>query len=122
MFGCTEILFNPKLLGSKNEGVHINLKNTLENLDNDLVFDYSNNITFAGGTTMIKGFLERIKKEFEKLWGNKKFSMKYNEKNINSAWLGGSLVSNLSSFQTEFIDKKEYEEYGSIIIQRKCFY
>ena len=80
------------------------------------------NIVFSGGSTLIKGFVERLKVELQKNKRIQKSLMSYNEKNINSAWIGGSLVSNLSSFQSEFIDKKEYEEYGSIIIQRKCFY
>ena len=122
LFQCTEILFNPKIIGNKSDGVHIQLDNAFNILDNDLIPLFLKNIVFSGGSTLIKGFVERLKVELQKNKRIQKSLMSYNEKNINSAWIGGSLVSNLSSFQSEFIDKKEYEEYGSIIIQRKCFY
>jgi len=122
LFQCTEILFQPKMMGVKTDGIHFQLSSTFKSLDNELISLFSKYITFAGGSTLIKGFPERIKREFQQIYKNKDFVMSYNEKNINSAWLGGSLISSLSSFQTEFVDKKDYDEFGSIIIQRKCFY
>lgn len=122
LFQCTESLFNPKMIGVKGDGVAELLGTTFASMDIELALAFSDKITFSGGTTMIGGFVERMKKDFQKIWKNRKFMMSYNEKNINSAWTGGSLISNLSSFQSEFVDKKEYNEYGPIIIQRKCFF
>jgi len=36
-------------------------------------------------------------------------------------WIGGSILSSLSTFQTSWITKQEYQETGSTIVHRKCF-
>jgi actin-related protein len=38
-----------------------------------------------------------------------------------SVWLGGSILASLSTFQTMWINKQEYDESGPAIIHRKCF-
>ena len=39
-----------------------------------------------------------------------------------SAWVGGSLLASLSSFQQMWITKSEYDESGPSIVHRKCNY
>jgi actin-related protein len=36
-------------------------------------------------------------------------------------WIGGSIMSSLSTFQTMWITKAEYQEGGAAIVHRKCF-
>ncbi|GAB4823316.1 hypothetical protein N2152v2_010362 [Parachlorella kessleri] len=38
-----------------------------------------------------------------------------------SVWMGGSILSGLSSFQQNWITEAEYNEYGPSIVHRKCF-
>jgi actin-related protein len=38
-----------------------------------------------------------------------------------SSWIGGSVVSSLSTFQQMWITKAEYDESGPAIVHRKCF-
>jgi actin-related protein len=38
-----------------------------------------------------------------------------------SVWLGGSILASLSTFQTMWINKQEYDESGATIVHRKCF-
>ena len=38
-----------------------------------------------------------------------------------SVWIGGSIISSLSTFTNMWITQKEYEESGSEIVHRKCF-
>ncbi len=38
-----------------------------------------------------------------------------------SVWIGGSILSSLSTFQQMWIAKSEYEESGPSIVHRKCF-
>ena len=40
---------------------------------------------------------------------------------LYSVWLGGSILASLSTFQTMWITKQEYDENGPNIIHRKCF-
>lgn len=39
----------------------------------------------------------------------------------NSAWIGGSILASLSTFQQMWISKQEYDESGPQIVHRKCF-
>ena len=38
-----------------------------------------------------------------------------------SVWIGGSILSSLSTFQSMWVSKAEYEEAGPSIVHRKCF-
>jgi len=38
-----------------------------------------------------------------------------------SVWIGGSILSSLSTFQQMWISKEEYDESGPAIVHRKCF-
>jgi actin-related protein len=38
-----------------------------------------------------------------------------------SVWIGGSILSSLSTFQQMWISKTEYDESGPTIVHRKCF-
>lgn len=38
-----------------------------------------------------------------------------------SVWIGGSILASLSTFQTMWISKHEYDEGGPGIVHRKCF-
>jgi len=38
-----------------------------------------------------------------------------------SVWIGGSILSSLSTFQQMWITKSEFEESGATIVHRKCF-
>ncbi len=38
-----------------------------------------------------------------------------------SVWIGGSILSSLSTFQQMWISKQEYAEYGSSVVHRMCF-
>ena len=69
---------------------------------------------------MFNGFAERFKKEINDLVPE---SMKKEVKVIASnerkfsTWIGGSVLSTLSSFKSKWITKKDYEENGSKIIK-----
>ena len=39
----------------------------------------------------------------------------------NLTWIGGSILSSLSTFETMWITKEEYDEAGPGIVHRKCF-
>jgi len=39
-----------------------------------------------------------------------------------SVWIGGSILSSLSTFQSMWITKSEYDDSGPSIVHRKCFW
>ncbi|KAM9998626.1 hypothetical protein ACTFIY_008290 [Dictyostelium cf. discoideum] len=124
-FICGEVLFEPSLLNIESYGIHQLLYNSIINCDIEIRRGLYNNIILSGGTTMLPDFNNRIKNELINLSPS---SMKIkvvennkNENNSHSAWIGGSIFSSLSTFEQQSISKQEYLEYGSKIIQRKCF-
>ena len=121
-FKCPEALFNPSLLGINENGIHENTFSSIMKCDIDIRNDLYENIILSGGTSMFKGMKERMEKEMIDLAPP---TMKINvvdrpERNI-AAWIGGSVLSSLSSFENMVVTKKEYDESGPAIVHRRCF-
>jgi actin len=38
-----------------------------------------------------------------------------------AVWIGGSILSSLTTFESMWISKQEYDESGPSIVHRKCF-
>jgi len=63
--------------------------------------DLWENIIMSGGSTMYKGLEERLFKELTALApGNIKIKITAPEERKFSVWIGGSILSSLSSFET----------------------
>lgn len=70
---------------------------------------------------MFQGIAERIQKEITSLAPAEK--VKIIAPPIDrklSAWIGGSILASLDTFQSFWITKEEYEEAGPAIVERKC--
>jgi len=121
-FMCPEALFHPKKYGYQFSGLHEMINQCIMNCDIDLIKDLYGNIVLSGGNTMFFGIAERLRKELAAL---NTLSMKINviapPERKYSAWMGGSILSSLSIFQTLWITKTEYEESGPEIVHRKYF-
>jgi len=79
------------------------------------------NIYVHGGTTMLPNFAGRLKKEISCLLpATTRFMVKAVPERSHSAWIGGSVLASLSTFQDRWVSKEEYGEYGPIIVHRKC--
>lgn len=42
------------------------------------------------------------------------------EERVYSGWIGGSIVTSLSSFQSYWVGKQEWKEHGVNMIEKKC--
>lgn len=121
-FKCSEILFQPHLAGHELEGVHKYVYDSVSKCDNDVRKDLFQNIILSGGSTLFEGMGERLWQEIHQLAPptNKTKILAPPERKY-SVWLGGSILASLSTFQTMWINKQEYDEAGPQIIHRKCF-
>jgi len=121
-FRCPEALFKPLLLGKDHDGIHTITYDSIMKCDNDIRKDLYGNIVLSGGSTMFEGLDNRMEKEIKALApATMKIKMVVPPERQNSVWIGGSLLSSLSTFQTMRISKAEYEESGSRIVLLKCF-
>jgi len=121
-FRCPEVLFNPSMIGMESVGIHEALCNCVKSCDIDIRKDLFSNIILSGGTTMYAGIADRVQKEVTDASApTLKIKVIAPPERKYSIWIGGSIVTSLSTFQTMWVTKEEYEESGPSIIHRKCF-
>jgi actin beta/gamma 1 len=121
-FRCPEVLFQPSIIGREFDGIHKTLFDTIMNCDVDIRKDLYANIVLSGGTTMFPGIAERLNKEIVTLAPpTMKIKVVAPPERKYSVWIGGSILSSLSTFQQMWISKDEYDESGPAIVHRKCF-
>jgi len=120
-FRCAEALFRPNLLGLEQQGVGALTHRTILKSDVDIRRDLFRNVVISGGTTMFPGFAERVHKEL-KAAAPSSMAIKIiaAAERKYSVWIGGSILSSLSSFDEMWISKDEYDEAGPAIVHRKC--
>jgi len=71
---------------------------------------------------MYPGIADRLSKELQSLApSTMKIKVVAPPERKYSVWIGGSILSSLSTFQTMWITKSEYEDSGPSIVHRKCF-
>ncbi len=120
-FRCTETMFQPCFIGKEDEGVHKLLYNSIQKCDIDLRKDLMHNIVLSGGSSMFAGIQKRLHKEIKLLCPQTiKPKIIAPEERKFSVWIGGSILSSLSSFDQMWIRKDEYDESGPTIVHRKC--
>lgn len=115
-----EILFRPDLIGSESEGIHTVLMNSIAKSDLELRKVFLENIVLSGGSTLFKGFGERLLSEVKKA-ASKHSHIKIfsSPRRLYSTWTGGSILANLGSFKRMWVSKREYEEEGHRAMHRK---
>merc|ERR1711977_8960 len=93
-FRCPEVLFQP-----------------IMKCDVDIRKDLYANVVLSGGTTMFPGIGERMTKELTALApSTMKIKVIAPPERKYSVWIGGSILSSLSTFQQMWISKGEYDE------------
>jgi len=120
-FRCPEVLFKPNFIGLEQEGVHKLTFQSIMKCDVDIRKDLYNNIVMSGGTTMFTGIAERMQKEIKALAPDSMtIKIIAPPERKYSVWIGGSILSSLSTFEEMWITKAEYDEAGPSIVHRKC--
>jgi actin-related protein len=121
-FRTPEVLFQPSLIGKEASGIHDCTFQTIMKCDVDIRKDLYQNIVMSGGTTMFQGIGDRMTKELTALApSTMKIKVVAPPERKYSVWIGGSILSSLSTFQQMWISKNEYDESGPSIVHRKCF-
>ena len=121
-FRCPEVLFQPSFIGKEASGIHDTTFQSIMKCDVDIRKDLYSNVVLSGGTTMFAGIGERMTKELTALApSTMKIKVVAPPERKYSVWIGGSILSSLSTFQQMWISKGEYDESGPTIVHRKCF-
>jgi len=123
-YRAPEILFQPKLCGKEGSGFGLMCYESVQACDIDLRKELFQNIILSGGTSLLKGLPERLEKDVK---GRVEEAMKGEVKVIASpdrkfsVWLGGSILSSITTFATSWVTAEEYAESGASIVHKKCF-
>jgi len=121
-FRCPELLFQPAFIGKELDGIHETTFKSIMKCDIDIRKDLYSNIVMSGGNTMFPDIDKRLTKEMaSQAPPTLKIRVVAPPKRKYSVWIGGSILSSLSTFQQMWITKAEYEEAGPAIVHQKCF-
>lgn len=135
------MLFRPDLLGEECEGIHEVLIYSIQKSDMDLRKMLYQNIVLSGGSTLFKGFGDRLLSEIKKhvakdmkirvsgYWIDwltcsiklPPLQIAAPQERLYSTWMGGSILASLDTFKKMWISKREYDEEGQRAIHRKTF-
>eukprot|EP01084_Bolivina_argentea_P107452 192109_1 len=118
-FKAPEIFFQPSINDINKIALPKTLWKSILRCDIDIRGDLYSNVIVCGGNTLFKGFGDRFQKELRQLHNG--YRINVIEAPKNAAWIGGSILSSLSTFETMWITRKEYNEHGTSIVHRKCF-
>ncbi|XP_071479948.1 alpha-centractin [Diadema setosum] len=121
-FRAAELLFRPDLIGEECEGLHEVLTFAIDKSDLDLRRTLFSNIVLSGGSTLFKGFGDRLLSEVKKLAPKDvKIRISAPQERLYSTWIGGSILASLDTFKKMWISKKEYDDEGVRAVHRKTF-
>lgn len=147
-FRAPEVLFRPDLIGEEYEGLHEVilllapapdpapypcppalitfslqvLVYSIQKSDMDLRKVLFQNIVLSGGSTLFKGFGDRLLSEVKKLAPKDiKIRISAPQERLYSTWIGGSILASLDTFKKMWVSKREYDEEGLRAIHRKTF-
>lgn len=112
LFRVAEVLFQPAMLGSECMGIHEAAYAAIMKVDVDLRKDLYASIVLSGGTSKLRGLASRLEREVISLAPS---SMRVRIRQTGSScatWTGGSIVASLSSMESQWITKADYDEKG----------
>jgi actin len=116
-----EVLFNLSMI-DKNNGIGEECFYSFQKCDIDTKKELYNNIILSGGNTMFNGFIDRLSQEVRPMVPasmKEEVNISGSPERLYSAWQGGSILSSVSTFESNWITRKEYYEFGPDKVQEK---
>lgn len=99
-FRAPEILFDPELIGLEYPGIQQIVTDAINRTDLDLRKALYANIVLSGGSTLTKGFGDRLLSEVKKLAvKDMRIKIFAPPERKYSTWIGGSILAGLSTFR-----------------------
>ncbi|KAL1915448.1 uncharacterized protein VTP21DRAFT_6572 [Calcarisporiella thermophila] len=119
-FRAPEILFNPELVGLEYAGIHQVVTDSISRADLDLRKSLFSNVVLSGGSTLCKGFGDRLLNEVKRLAPRDiKIKIYAPPERKYSTFIGGSILASLSTFKKMWVSAEEYQEDPDIIHKRQ---
>jgi actin-like protein 6A len=96
---------------------------SINRCDADIRRDLLSNLVLTGGSSLFPGLNERIYQELALKVSQQKVKVIAPHLAIErrfSAWIGGSILASLGTFHQLWMSKKEYEESGASLVEKRC--
>ena len=118
---CPEVLFTPvAALGKEEEGLSQFVLGSIMKCEEALRGELFSNIVLAGGSTVFPGLPERLQQDLVKaLPEGVKVEVKAPKNRKYSSWIGGSILTTLSTFRHMWLSKAEYQDGRGAIVASK---
>ncbi|EWH18154.1 Arp1p [Saccharomyces cerevisiae P283] len=110
-YRAPEILFSPQIIGLGYDGLSDMCMQSIWKVDLDLRKPLLSSIILSGGTTTLKGFGDRMLWDLEALTkGTSKIKIIAPSERKYTTWIGGSILTGLSTFQRLWTKKSDWLE------------
>lgn len=120
-FKLQEVLFGGE---KESEGLGHLLAQAIDKCDLHMKKKLLENVVVCGGNTLFPHFSDRVHNELLDLTPRntriRLVSAPEECERRYSSWLGGSILSVLQAFQTNWVSRKEFAEQGAAALERKC--
>ncbi|KAL8893116.1 MAG: hypothetical protein Q9215_000121 [Flavoplaca cf. flavocitrina] len=114
-----EILFDPEIIGLEYPGIHQIVVDAINRTDMDLRKSLFGNIVLSGGSTLCKGFGDRLLHEVQRLAvKDMRIKIFAPPERKYSTWIGGSILAGLSTFRKMWVSIDDWHEDPEVIHKR----
>ena len=121
-FKAPECMFQPNFVGKDVPGVSQSTEEVIKKCDLDIRRALYENIMMSGGSTMYSGIQQRLQNDLKNgAPASARVVVTADPQRKFSVWVGGKILSQLNSFEANWITSEEFQEYGPSIVHRKCF-
>ena len=108
---------------TKSQTIPEMVRASISAVDMDLRAALLQNIVVTGGTTLVNGFTDRLNNELTAMYPGARIKIQAAgltaERRFGS-WIGGSILGSLGTFHQMWISRKEYDEFGSNVVEKRC--
>ena len=131
----SEILFDPEILHEEDQvvqdnknsdappltGLHNLLQQSISKCDRELQTKLLENVVLAGGTSMLKGFPDRLRREMQLLYGNNNVTIQPDSQRKFASWVGASMFGTLPTFNLLVYTKTDWSADKTGIVHKRYF-
>lgn len=99
------------------------VKQSIGQVDVDIRPQILMNVVLVGGSSLIEGLPQKLHDEMTRMYPSTRVRITASPIPVErkfASWIGGSIMSSLGSFHQMWISKKEYDEHGPSIVEKRC--
>ena len=99
------------------------IKSALNGVDVDIRPHLLANVVVTGASSLLYGFTDRLNQELIQSFPGPRVRISAPGNTAErkfASWIGGSILASLGTFHQLWISKKEYEEHGAGIVEKRC--